>query len=321
MACYHPLKGFRSKLGKNENGSWSIAFDTKNGLEDMPVTVPCGQCIGCRLERSRQWAVRIMHESKKSTESYFLTLTYNDENLGNNELNKQDIILFIKSYRQNLVEKSKKLNLKQSTKFRYYQCGEYGEKRGRRHHHMAIWKTEVDFSNFSRAGARGRAIAPPLIQDKVISPYYQPNIHKYALYTSQELEALWGKGSITIADLTFESAAYIARYIAKNHKETFKKEEPQYATMSRKPGIGYNHWEKYKNNIRAIDGVITRGMVTKTPRYYDKLFEKHDPEELKTRKEKRILKINPSEQTYERLEAKRLNAHYNMKTKLKRKLD
>jgi len=43
-----------------------------------PLALPCGQCTGCLLERSRQWAVRLMKEFKLHDETCFLTLTYDD---------------------------------------------------------------------------------------------------------------------------------------------------------------------------------------------------------------------------------------------------
>ena len=76
MPCYHPLQGWRKQGG-------GLTFNLRDGFIDRPVTVSCGQCIGCRLERSRQWAVRCMHEASLHTDNCFITLTYDDDGLSN----------------------------------------------------------------------------------------------------------------------------------------------------------------------------------------------------------------------------------------------
>ena len=78
MACYSPIKGWRSKDVNPDTGKRSIVFNPKHAFQDMPVEVPCGQCIGCRLERSRQWAMRCVHEAQLHRDNSFITLTYDD---------------------------------------------------------------------------------------------------------------------------------------------------------------------------------------------------------------------------------------------------
>ena len=98
MTCYHPITGYRSREGRNpETGAWSIVFNPKKGYTDMPVLVPCGQCIGCRLEKSRQWAIRCVHEATLHQKNCFVTLTYNPQNLpSNGSLDKRALTLFLR---------------------------------------------------------------------------------------------------------------------------------------------------------------------------------------------------------------------------------
>ena len=84
MPCYSPLKGYRSRKTNPETGKRGIVFKQEQGFIDLPVELPCGQCIGCRLEKQRQWAIRIVHEALLWDENMFITLTYNDENLPEN---------------------------------------------------------------------------------------------------------------------------------------------------------------------------------------------------------------------------------------------
>ena len=80
MACYHPITAYRSKAGRDpKSGKWPVVFNVSQGYSDMPVTVACNQCIGCRLERSRQWAIRCVHESSLHPINCFITLTYSPE--------------------------------------------------------------------------------------------------------------------------------------------------------------------------------------------------------------------------------------------------
>jgi len=129
MACYHPIQAWRSKKVNKETGKRSIVFQRSEAFVDMPVVVPCGQCIGCRLEKSRQWAIRCVHESKCHDDNIFVTLTYNNENLPKDgSLCLADLQKFMKRLRK-----------KYGAGIRYFACGEYGEKLKRPHYHVCIF--------------------------------------------------------------------------------------------------------------------------------------------------------------------------------------
>ena len=180
MPCYKPLRGYRSNT-KTQTGKRSIVFNPRHGFIDQPQDVPCGQCIGCRLERSRQWAIRIVHESQMHEQSYFLTLTYNNEFLPKTgSLQKADVQLFMKRLRK-----------KFGKGIRYYYCGEYGEKFHRPHYHLIIFGCEFP--------------------DKILWKIERGN----RLWISEDLNKLWKKGYCSIGMVTFESAAYVARYVTK----------------------------------------------------------------------------------------------------------
>ena len=129
MACYRPLRAYALR---NAEGKMQVSFKRKIGYE--PIWLPCGQCIGCRLERSRQWAMRCMHEAQMYDRNCFVTLTYDDEHLPpNGSLNKRDFQLFMKRLRK-----------RYGSGIRYYQCGEYGELLGRPHHHAILFNFDFD---------------------------------------------------------------------------------------------------------------------------------------------------------------------------------
>lgn len=104
MPCFSPLKAWQSHK-KKSNGKSSITF-TENPTNTIPIELPCGQCSSCRLERSRQWAIRCMHEAQLHNENAFITLTYDDEHLPlDNSLNLKHFQDFMKRLRYHFSKK------------------------------------------------------------------------------------------------------------------------------------------------------------------------------------------------------------------------
>lgn len=284
MPCYHPLEGFRSQ-SLTKNGKRKLTFSAKSGYVDLPQTVPCGQCIGCRLERSRQWAVRCVHEAQSHVHNCFVTLTYSDEHLPEGRtLVKADFQKFMKRLRKHYGKS-----------VRYYHCGEYGDLDDRPHYHALLFG--IDFPDKKPHSKNG--------QGDVV-------------YKSELLERIWGKGFCTIGALTFETAAYTARYVmkkvngknAESHYESIDPESgevrrrvPEYATMSLKPGIGGDWFDKYKSDVFPADEVVLRGKQQRAPRFYDRRLEQDDPGLLLKikRKRTRSAKKHKADQTPERL--------------------
>lgn len=248
MTCYHPIRAWRSIDGRGANGKWPLTFNANEGYRDLEVQIPCGKCIGCRLERSRQWAIRCMHESTLHKENCFLTLTYDNYHLDpSGSLNVTDIQLFMKRLRKRFAGK----------KIRYFQCGEYGDLHQRPHHHVILFG--IDF------------------HDKELAEIGNTKI---PLYTSDILSSLWPFGLHRIGSVSFESAAYVARYVLKkitgeSADDYYKGRLPEFVTMSRRPGIAYCWIEKFKDDVYPHDYVVIRnGIKCKPPKYYDNIFDK-----------------------------------------------
>ena len=246
----------------------------------MPVELPCGQCSGCRLEKSRQWALRCVHENSLHQHSYFLTLTYDEENLPmHGGLIKSDLTKFFKRYRQKL-----RRDHGPDKKIRYYACGEYGEQNLRPHYHAIIY---------------GHEPCDRLVHGKTRD--------SHPLYTSDYVASLWPHGRHIIGSVTFESAAYVARYIMKkvnindntpeNLRRTYERVNsetgeafqviPEYTVMSRRPGIGQGWYEKFGEETYRDDYIIQRGIKMQPPKYYDEQYQ-HIDKIKKTRRRKAI---------------------------------
>ena len=248
------MRAYRSRAGKNpETGKWPLASSPKDGFEDLPVIRPCGKCIGCRLDRTRNNAIRAMHESEMHDRSSFLTLTYDDANLPYNEgsiyptLLKRDLTLFIKRLRKYL----------EPNKIRKYGCGEYGDATQRPHYHLLLFGEDFAFDR------------------ELFSPGRDP------LYTSATLTDLWGHGHAVIGDISFDSAAYVAGYCLKKFNGQMAVQEyddlmrdPPFVVYPINPGLGGDWFDQFSGDIYNHDSVNFKGHKCKPPRYYDQLFER-----------------------------------------------
>lgn len=249
MPCFRPLKAYRSARVNPDTGKRGIVFNAREGFVDMPVDLPCGQCIGCRLERSRQWAVRCVHEASLYDSNCFITLTYSDEFL---PISRKKGLPFLKL--DDFQRFMKRLRFRCGSGIRFFHCGEYGEQFSRPHFHACIFN--YDFP------------------DKEL----WKNERDVKLYRSKLLEELWPYGHSTIGDVTFESAAYVARYITKKitgdaAESHYNGRPPEYTTMSRRPGIGQGWFKRFSSDVFPCDNVVLRGKEMKPPKYYDRLFE------------------------------------------------
>lgn len=257
MPCFTPLKAYRSEHQLTSNGKKAITFKESSD-NHTSIQLPCGQCIGCRLERSRQWAVRCMHEAQLHRENCFITLTIDKKKT---TIEQQTTL--IKSDFQKFMKKLRRAN--PNVDIRYYYCGEYGENYGRPHYHACIFG--YDFPD-----------KEPLFSVLQAQP-------KNPLYTSEKLNKLWQHGNCVIGEVTFDSAAYVARYITKkitgpSADEYYSGRLPEFTNMSKKPAIGLRWIEKFKSDVYPSDEVVVKGKKVRPARYYDKHLEKFFPHEF-----------------------------------------
>lgn len=281
MPCYHPISAWQLLNVKTANGKPTISFKNpyaRPSASRVGIQVPCGQCIGCRLERSRQWAMRCVHEAYGHDDNAFITLTYAPEHVPpDGSLIKSHFQKFMKRLRKAISPKL----------VRFFHCGEYGEKNQRPHYHACLFG--YDFP------------------DKILYTIRD----ECRLYRSPMLEKLWPFGFATVGDVTFESAAYVARYITKKitgdlAEQHYQGRLPEYTTMSRRPGIGQYWYQNFKGDVFPCDNVVIRGKVMKPPRYYDKQLEVENLElhsKIKLDRKTKVLQ-NAADNTTARLASK-----------------
>jgi hypothetical protein len=239
--CTSPLRAWRDPVR-------GVSF-SKTSHSGEELELPCGQCIECRFKRSRDWAIRCMHEASLHADNSFITLTYAPEHLPENESLCYD----------HFQRFMKRLRKRVRLPVRFYMCGEYGENFGRPHYHACIFGY----------GFPDRKL---LMRTK----------NGDNLYTSELLNQLWPYGLSSIGEVNFQSAAYVARYIMKkitgdaafDHYNKVDEDGvvthrvPEFTRMSLKPGIGAGWFDKYHSDVFPHDHVIVKGKEVSVPRYY-----------------------------------------------------
>lgn len=231
MSCYHPLIAVPAGVDQDGKKHMRIVhpkgrfelLDFKKFVPDGTL-VPCGKCIGCRLDYSRRWADRMMMELCDNPKAMFLTLTYDDLEVpvtydGVLTLCKRDLQLFMKRLRKNYPD----------IKFRYFASGEYGDVTHRPHYHMILYGISLD--------------------DFTIKQIIGYNNLKQPYFSVPSLLKIWSKGHILCTDVSYETCAYVARYVSKKAQVHYDPSDygaqPEFSLMSRRPGIGMKYLESH----------------------------------------------------------------------------
>ncbi len=240
----------------NENG-YIVKVNGKLFVNSL-YQIPCGHCLGCLEDKAKDWTCRNLMELKTSDNAIFLTLTYDDFHLPINygfpTLKKTDLSAFLKRLRKHF----------ESTKLRFFACGEYGTKTLRPHYHLIIY----GYPKFENRWAE-----------------------------TELLSRIWKNGNVYLGSVTEQSIAYVSRYVLKksgNSAAFSKYQEKEFVNMSRRPGIGAEWISTHLKDISVNDEVpfLSHGVVrfVKPPRYFDKLLKNNDPNLFQPIADKRVTK-------------------------------
>lgn len=325
MPCFHPINSVNAGVNPitGKKVMWFLKRGAAlHGFESLKV--PCGQCDGCRVDRSRDWAIRAIKESHLYKDNCFITLTFGsccplmlkrgrgykrlpDSKLVNPSfsLHKFHFEDFMKRLRKRYVpvcpfDSKTQPDLwaewMRKHQIRFLHCGEYGEKFRRPHHHALLFN--FDFP------------------DK----YLWKREGDVRLYRSKSLEELWPFGHSSVGALTVESAAYVARYVLKKINGDMAPAHydgrlPEYISMSLKPGVAKNWFDKFKKtDVYPQDFIVEGGKKFKVPKYFNRCYELTNPDEYGILRDKRVeaAKASP-DNTPERLAAREKVLKANLK--------
>lgn len=313
MSCYNPYVAFKdydsglTEKGKflyRLNGKFDPAYIDMYPKGDV-IKVPCGKCLGCQLDRSRQWADRMYLEFLSSgKKAVFVTLTYDDlhvplvidpetEAITGLTLSKRDAQLFFKRLRKEFPDK----------KIRYYECGEYGKKSTLRPHlHAIIFGLDIDedFPDHYQYFLKYNELGQPT-------------------WSSMRLFNIWKNGRVGISPVSYKTCAYVSRYCMKKAfdiEPPYKNAEKEFNTMSRRPGLGaYYLGENEEKLLEVCDkshiyfNDDQSSYKASIPKYFLKKLQLKYPEEYnKMIQERRViahdqdlLKLQQTELSYQEL--------------------
>lgn len=170
------------------------------------ILAPCHKCIQCRLQYSTSWAWRIAREAQQYDYNVMVTLTYNDENMpADRSVSVREMQLFLKRLRFKI----------QPLQVRYFLCGEYGSEKNtaRPHYHVIIFGYVPEDIEYLGKSKRG-----------------------HNMYRSSIIEHLWQKGFVSLEELNFRTARYVAKYLQK--QQCADGRTAPFVKMSLKPAIG-----------------------------------------------------------------------------------
>lgn len=308
LSCYHPMLAY--KKYDHDTGKYKVVILKKDAsLSDEDfirqqgelflnseygekvIQLPCGKCNGCRIDYSKNWATRCVLESTLYERNYFVTLTYDDEHLLSRcyrqnvevdhvtgevtdqfdsvSLNPDDLHRFMHDLRQLFDRKYGEQGI------RFFACGEYGSKSKRPHFHLLLFNCNLRDLNLYKV-SRGNS-----------------------LFNSEDISKCWPYGFSVVGDLTYESCAYVARYMLKKVKGDPLYYErngliPEFVRMSRKPGIAKSYYDANSKKIYASDQIVIKtskgAKEVKPPKYFDKMYEADCPEDFERIKDVRVRK-------------------------------
>lgn len=272
MSCSSPLLGKVEGVNPDTGNKIIRVLPFGTIVEGETVRIPCGHCTGCRIDKSRAWADRMMLEYQNQKKAIFATLTYRDSKLTFTEFEqvfpsgflpcspthryddfgniyqgtqptivKRDFQLFMKRLRKAFPDK----------KIRYYTSFEYGDKYKRPHVHSIIFGLSLE--DFSDLVERGK--------NELGDQYW----------SSDRFARIWNNGFCCLTDVSWKTMAYTARYVQKKLNgelsAVYGDREPPCAVMSRNPGIASFYYDDHED-ICQFAKTFVDGAEVSIPKYF-----------------------------------------------------
>uniref|UniRef100_A0AAU8B4S1 Replication initiator protein n=1 Tax=Dulem virus 89 TaxID=3145800 RepID=A0AAU8B4S1_9VIRU len=217
--------------------------------------IPCGKCKECRARLARDWKVRLFHHSLVEGDGIFVTLTYDDDHLEDNQLNYRHFQLFMKRIRRRFPGRQ----------LSFFCAGEYGGRSLRRHFHCLIFGLGINDvkTRFLCRSRRAKDIK---------------------VWTSDLISECWdNRGFVSVSHVFSGDSrvfGYVSGYIISKSDETHVNLinsnglVPEFHHMSLKPAIGRRYFEKHYKDIYRNDYVVFNSRRYSVPKAYDNWYKK-----------------------------------------------
>lgn len=245
--------------------------------------VPCGTCYHCRMTKVNEWYTRMYLQTLYSNHCYFVTLTYDVEQMTQKELEetfacvhnfnskhvemlspltlcKRHHQLFFKHFR-----KICKTEYSQPFQCQYYLVGEYGSTYGRPHYHMILWTNQpLDYVHINedkhinhdsilwRAWHKGAVQCIDLKEDfelgqnqKKVFRYVAKYVQKKQDYNNLVTYKLHFKNYLNLKDNETNQDKVIDTF------NDYWKKFGDYMCCSKQPAIGVGYFNDYKDELCA----------------------------------------------------------------------
>lgn len=241
MPCYHPIEAWDySPEQLNFLDKRNILFreppmELRQEMirQGRRLLLPCRHCVGCRLSKSREWANRVVMEQLYHEDSWFLTLTYDDEHLPRSfpvdKATGEILSVHSSLVKVDLQKFMKRLRFNSHQSIRFFAAGEYGSITYRPHYHLLLFGLQLSDLEVIRKSPLG---------------------DEY--YISQLISKCWDKGFHVLGKVTWQSAAYVARYTMKKATHGYDPRyydaagiEPEFQVMSNRPGLARQYYDDH----------------------------------------------------------------------------
>jgi len=267
MPCFSPVTGWRSRETSPTTRKRNLVYNIRQGYTDIRAVRPCGNCVGCRVRKARNWAIRLQNEARCHENNLFVTLTYDSEHLPKNgSIDPIHPEKFMRGLRKKFGDG-----------IRSFGCAEYGDKRQRPHYHLILFN--FNFPDLKKL-------------KKIKGKQY---------YSSKIADQIWKKGLIAISTVSYDTMNYVAGYVTKKlngkkalkeyggtidamGKVTYKIQPERSVCVSRMPGLGRAYYEANRRDYFPSDKAVVKGFEVRPPDYYYRMLEQSGKKDLDQKK-------------------------------------
>lgn len=307
MKCKNPNYVIIEKVDEEKrkvhfasSGAADYSESYRRYLLENAIEVPCGKCAACRLNYSREWANRCFLESLLHEKTWFITLSYRDDALkfgskGLATLEKDALSQFVRKVRDYYGH---------DLKIRFFGCGEYGDETMRPHYHLILFGAPINDLTIDMPD-----MSKPKLESGQYPIFRRKNSNGDYVYFSQEIYNCWKKGKIEVEEASWNTSAYVSRYVMKKQKgrgaEIYSRLDilPPYLRMSTRPGIAYDWFIQHQEDLLSFDYLSVKNQkgvqTSRPPRYFEKIMLKYEGtiEELRMLNNK-VVRMNNSKNRF-----------------------